>query len=129
MHPLISRKVAIRKMSEKKFSNNRDNQETDNLFQICGPTGGQLTINNLPNPNTTRWVIRRKAEVVAGVRGGLISLKEALLRYNLSLDEFRSWQRLFENHGMRGLRTTKTNMYRTPHWSKNKTPTSNSYRT
>ena len=116
-------------MSENKYTQKSGTKETNTLFQICGPTGNQLTVNNLPNPNTTRWVIRRKAEVVAGVRGGLISLKEALLRYNLSLDEFRSWQRLFENHGMRGLRTTKTNMYRTAHWSKNKTSAANSYRT
>ncbi len=116
-------------MSEKKYTDGKDTEETDTLSQICGPTGDQLTIKNLPNPNTTRWVIRRKAEVVAGVRGGLITLKEALLRYNLSLDEFRSWQRLFDNHGMRGLRTTKTNMYRTSHWSKNKPSASNLYRT
>jgi hypothetical protein len=81
--------------------------------QILGPVGTNMTISDLPSPNTKRWVMRRKAEVVTAVRGGLISLKEALLRYNLSLDEFRSWQRLFEDHGMRGLRTTKINLYRT----------------
>jgi len=36
---------------------------------VIGPTGAPLTIADLPPPNTGRWVIRRKAEVVAAVRG------------------------------------------------------------
>ena len=35
---------------------------------VIGPTGAPLTKNDLPPPNTGRWVIRRKAEVVAAVR-------------------------------------------------------------
>ena len=34
-------------------------------------------------------MIRRKAEVVAAVRGGLLSLEEACSRYALNSDEFR----------------------------------------
>ena len=79
---------------------------------VPGPDGRRLTRNDLPSPTTKRWVARRKAEVVAGVRGGLISLREALSAYNLSMDEFRSWQRLFENHGLDGLRTTRIKTYR-----------------
>lgn len=71
-----------------------------------------MTIDDLPPPNTQRWVVRRKAEVVAGVRAGLITLEEACQRYNLSLEEFLSWQRLIESHGMRGLRTTRLQRYR-----------------
>jgi hypothetical protein len=37
-------------------------------------------------------VIRRKAEVVAAVRGGLLSLEQACSRYSLSVDEFGSWK-------------------------------------
>ena len=37
---------------------------------IPGPDGTLLTLADLPPPNTKRWVIRRKAEVVAAVRGG-----------------------------------------------------------
>ncbi len=77
-----------------------------------GPTGEPMTRDDLPPPNTKRWVIRRKAEVVAGVRAGLISLEEACLRYNLSVDEFLSWQRLLEEHGIVGLRATRTKEYR-----------------
>ena len=48
---------------------------------VIGPDGSPLTIADLPAPGTKRWVIRRKAEVVAAVRGGLLSLEEACSRY------------------------------------------------
>jgi len=35
----------------------------------------------LPPPNTKRWVVRRKAAVVAAVRAGVITLEEACRRY------------------------------------------------
>jgi hypothetical protein len=71
-----------------------------------------MTVDDLPPPETKRWVIRRKAEVVAAVRGGLISLEEACKRYTLTIEEFLSWQRLMESHGMRGLRATRIQDYR-----------------
>ncbi|MGE5537889.1 MAG: DUF1153 domain-containing protein [Gemmatimonas sp.] len=74
--------------------------------------GRPLTLDDLPPPNTKRWVVRRKAEVVAAVRHGLLSLDEACRRYTLSIDEFLSWQRLMEAHGVRGLRATKVQSYR-----------------
>ena len=75
--------------------------------------GGQsLSLDDLPPPNTKRWVVRRKAEVVAAVRHGLLSLEDACKRYTLSIDEFLSWQRLMEAHGVRGLRATKVQNYR-----------------
>ena len=79
---------------------------------IIGPTGKPLTIESLPPPNTKRWVIRRKAEVVSAVRNGLIGLDEACERYRLSAEEFLNWHELIESHGMRGLRTTRTQEYR-----------------
>ncbi len=82
------------------------------LKEVIGPAGQPLTVDSLPPPNTKRWVIRRKAEVVAAVRSGLISLEEACERYKLSVEEFISWQRLIEQHGMRGLRTTRLQQYR-----------------
>lgn len=81
---------------------------------VIGPNGQPMTLNDLPSPNTKRWVIRRKAEVVAGVRAGLLSLEEACERYKLSVEEFISWQRLIERHGVRGLRTTRLQDYRQP---------------
>ena len=41
------------------------------------PDGCLLTIVDLPDPDTKRWVIRRKAIIAAAVRGGLLSLEEA----------------------------------------------------
>ncbi len=52
---------------------------------VIGPDGSPLTIADLPAPGTKRWVIRRKAEVVAA-----------------SIDQ----------HGLAGLRTTRIQQYR-----------------
>ncbi len=80
--------------------------------EAVGPMGQPMTRDDLPPPNTKRWVMRRKAEVVAGVRAGLISLEEACDRYSLSVDEVRSWHRLLDAHGLAGLRATRTKEYR-----------------
>ena len=81
---------------------------------VMGPDGSPLTIADLPAPGTKRWVIRRKAEVVAAVRGGLLSLEEACSRYTLSVEEFLSWQNSIDHHGLAGLRTTRIQKYRGP---------------
>ncbi len=80
--------------------------------QVIAPDGSPLTIANLPPPATKRWVVRRKAEVVAAVRGGLLSIDEACSRYRLTVDEYLSWQNSLDQHGMAGLRTTHTQEYR-----------------
>ena len=85
-----------------------------NRPRVIGPTGEPLTIDDLPPPDTKRWVIRRKAEVVAAVRGGLISLEDACNRYTLSVEEFLSWQRAMERNGLPGLRVTRVQQYRAP---------------
>ncbi len=79
---------------------------------VIGPDGSPLTITDLPPPGTTRWVVRRKAEVIAAVRGGLLSLEEACSRYMLTVDEFLTWQSSIEQHGLAGLRTTRIQQYR-----------------
>lgn len=79
---------------------------------VIGPEGIPLTLASLPPPNTERWVARRKAELVSAVRGGLLSLEEACDRYNLSMEEFLSWQRQVDKHGLRGLRVTRLQSYR-----------------
>ena len=67
----------------------------------------------LPPANTKRWVVRRKAAVVAAVQGGKITLGEACRRYQLTEEEFRAWQRAFDVHGLPGLRATRLQQYRT----------------
>ena len=79
---------------------------------VIGRDGNPLTIADLPAPGTKRWVIRRKAEVIAAVRGGLLSLEEACSRYMLTVDEFLSWQSSIDKHGLAGLRTTRNQHYR-----------------
>ena len=71
-----------------------------------------ITMDDLPSPNTRRWVARRKAMVVAAVRSGLITLEEACLRYTLSVEEYLSWERAIERHGLAGLRVTRLQDYR-----------------
>ena len=79
---------------------------------VIGPDGSPLTLANLPAPDTKRWVTRRKAEVIAAVRGGLLSIEEASSRYKLTVDELLSWQSSFDQHGLAGLRTTRLQHYR-----------------
>jgi hypothetical protein len=79
---------------------------------VIGPDGSPLTLANLPTPDTKRWVIRRKAEVTAAVRGGLLSVEEASARYRLTVDELLSWQSSIEQHGLAGLRATRIQHYR-----------------
>ncbi|HKT54337.1 MAG TPA: DUF1153 domain-containing protein [Caulobacteraceae bacterium] len=79
---------------------------------VIGPTGAPLTLSDLPPRNTQRWVIRRKAEVVAAVHGGLLTLDEACDRYSLTSEEFLGWQKSIEQHGLAGLRTTRLQQYR-----------------
>lgn len=74
--------------------------------------GAGITLDRLPPPETKRWVIRRKAEVVAAVRAGVLTLEEACQRYTLSIEEFLSWQRLVDSHGLPGLRVTRLQEYR-----------------
>jgi hypothetical protein len=68
--------------------------------------GAPVTLASLPPANTERWVARRKAQVVAAVQAGVLTLDEALARYKLSVEEFTSWQRGLFRHGLRGLQIT-----------------------
>ena len=79
---------------------------------VIGPLGELLTLDKLPSPNSTRWVIRRKAEVVSAVHGGLLSIDEACERYGLTAEEFASWQQAVDQSGMQGLRVTRIGYYR-----------------
>ena len=90
----------------------RDGGASASAGDVADYDGLVMTEADLPPTDTRRWVMRRKAEVVAGVRVGLISLEEACRRYNLSVEEFLSWQRLVQRYGLRGLRATRIQDYR-----------------
>jgi hypothetical protein len=79
---------------------------------VIGPDGTPLTLADLPAPTTKRWVIRRKAEVVTAVRGGLLSFEAACERYGITEEEFESWEKAIDKHGVQGLRATRVQQYR-----------------
>jgi len=89
-----------------------EEQRRPRVSYVIGPDGSPLTLADLPPASTRRWVIRRKAEVVAAVRGGLLTLEDACARYTLTVEEFLAWQRAIERHGLAGLRATRVQQYR-----------------
>lgn len=84
-----------------------------NEVRSCrGPDGKELTMAELPPPSIKRWVMRRKATVVAAVDGGLLTRDEACSRYGISDEEYASWEMLYQTHGKQGLRATRAKDYR-----------------
>ncbi len=59
-----------------------------------------------------RWTIRRKAALLEALQKGAVSVEEASERYQLSVEELRTWERDFERYGMYGLRATRVQIYR-----------------
>jgi len=94
--------------------------DTARPASVVGPLGEELRKADLPPPETSRWVVRRKAQVVAAVNGGLLSVKEACERYGLTLEELASWQRAIDREGMPGLRATRVQHYRQVHERENR---------
>jgi transposase len=65
----------------------------------------------LPSSETKRWTARRKSVVLAAVSRGQLTAEEACHHYQLSEEEFSSWQRAFETDGVDGLRATRVRRY------------------
>ncbi len=80
--------------------------------EVEGPLGQPLTMESLPPPDTRRWVVRRKAEVLAAINGGLLTAAEACARYRLSPEELELWQASIDRAGVPGLRVTRIQLYR-----------------
>ena len=76
--------------------------------------GSVLSLADLPEPDTKRWVASRKAVVVYAVSHGLMTREEALKRYALSEEEFSEWQSAVERFGVAALKTTNLMHYRQP---------------
>ena len=77
---------------------------------LTQPDGGVAT--DLPPPETRRWVARSKAQIVAAVRDGRLTFEEACRRYNISAEEFLSWERAIDRHGPSALRVTRLQEFR-----------------
>jgi Protein of unknown function (DUF1153) len=83
----------------------------EQIISVKGHDGRPLTLADLPPPNTVRWVIRRKAEIVAAVNGGLLSLGEACDRYGLNVEEFKAWEFCYKQYGLAGLKVSRLQLY------------------
>ncbi|MEO6717468.1 MAG: DUF1153 domain-containing protein [Novosphingobium sp.] len=51
------------------------------------------TLADLPPRHHARWLKRQKKLVVMAVQSGLLPLHEAMERYELSIEEFQTWNR------------------------------------
>jgi hypothetical protein len=81
-------------------------------IEVPGPLGRPITLDSLPPPDTRRWVVRRKAEVIVAIRGGLLTAAEACARYRLSPEELELWHESIDRAGVPGLRVTRIQLYR-----------------
>src|SRR5437764_14024561 len=61
---------------------------------------------DLPSPDTKRWVVPRKAVVVAAVRDRSISSQAACRRYKVSVQEFLACPRAIVRYGLPSLPAT-----------------------
>jgi hypothetical protein len=80
--------------------------------------GLQLTLADLPPPDTRRWYPRWKIFVARAVEVGLLSFDQASQRYSLSFEEFLGWQKLAAHFDQRGVNSAVRDELRSnPLWS------------
>lgn len=87
-------------------------KRVDGPRQVTLPDGRILSRADLPPADTRRWVASRKALVVAAVAHGLITREEAMKRYALSEEEFDTWCKAMDDHGVAALKITALQKYR-----------------
>lgn len=95
-----------------------NNQKNRHII-VSGPYCEPLALENLPPPETYRWMPRLKAQVVAAVNAGLLTTEEACLRYSLTVEEFVSWQRAFDRLQFAGWQVARMQHYRELHGRRN----------
>lgn len=89
-------------------------KKVDGPRTVTLPDGTVMSRADLPPKTTLRWVASRKAAVVRAVAAGLISRDEALRDYQLSEEEFSSWEQAVARHGEAALKATRLQRYRQP---------------
>lgn len=87
-------------------------RKTDGPRVVTLPDGTILSHDDLPDPQTRRWVASRKAIVAKAVIHGLMKRTDALARYSLSDEELADWIRGVERHGLTGLKVTRIDALR-----------------
>ena len=90
---------------------NHSNSEPAQHLESINPNP---TLSDLPSPDIKRWRFQHKALVVTAVQTGLINMADACARYSITIEEFLSWKRLLDEHGLYGLRATRLQEYRRP---------------
>jgi hypothetical protein len=68
-------------------------------YHLTGRNSLELTLADLPAPDTRRWYETRKILVVRAIEIGMLSFDQASERYSLSLEEFIGWQKLAAKSG------------------------------
>ena len=63
-----------------------------------------------PSPRQ-RWAVRRKVAAIEAVRGGWMPIEEVYEVYNISVDEFLTWERDIDRCGVHGPRNTRFQIY------------------
>ena len=74
-------------------------------------TSSRYRVSPLPSPDQ-RMTPNRKARIVDGVAARELPIEAALERYGLTAEEFHTWQRKLDRHGVQGLRQTRAQQYR-----------------
>lgn len=74
--------------------------------------GTIISISDLPEHSTTRWVASNKSAVVRVFMAGLVSEVDILDRYQLSREEFQSWIKRYIAGGKNALKATKLQEHR-----------------
>jgi len=87
-------------------------KKIDGPRAVTLPDGSVLSRADLPPASVHRWVASRKAIVVQAVEHGLIARSEVLERYALTEEEFDSWCRAVQMHGVQALKVTALQKFR-----------------
>lgn len=87
-------------------------KKIDGPRAVTLPDGSVLSRADLPPASIRRWVASRKAVVVQAVEHGLIARGEVLERYDLTEEEFDSWCRAVQMHGVQALKVTALQKFR-----------------
>ncbi|MGN6516207.1 MAG: DUF1153 domain-containing protein [Rhizomicrobium sp.] len=83
------------------------------MSYVIGPDGSPMTVFDLPSAKTQRWSLKLKADVIAAVKGGLISVEEATARYQLNQEKLIAWKNEVEEADLLQLRATRVRKQRT----------------
>lgn len=58
------------------------------------------------------WVASRKARLLHAIYDGEMTEMDAYINYGITGPELSEWRKLYEKHGINGLKTTKMQRYR-----------------